>query len=393
MLSGKTVLLGVTGGIAAYKAAALASALVKQHCHVEVILTEHATQFITPLTFEQLTGNRAMVDTFDRNFSHQVEHIALARRTDLVLVAPATANVCAKLAHGLADDMLTTTILACRCPKLIAPAMNTGMFENPVTQDNLDLLRKYGWEVIAPASGRLACGDVGAGKLPEPDILLQYVLRRLALPHDLEGRRGLVTAGPTQEALDPVRCLTNHSTGRMGYAVARAAAALAYFLILTLFPLLMCVNFFIGLLPLSPEDVFSALDSILPRESLSLILDYLDYVSAIPQSQSTPLLLACLFTIGLSASAGLRTLLQTMDELYQVRRINSLHRLVLSVSLSLLFLLTIYLSIVVIFTGEWFFRLLESRLPQALLDLVPLVTLSQLWGWLRYLLLFLLVTN
>ena len=224
MLSGKTVLLGVTGGIAAYKAAALASALVKQHCHVEVILTEHATQFITPLTFEQLTGNRAMVDTFDRNFSHQVEHIALARRTDLVLVAPATANVCAKLAHGLADDMLTTTILACRCPKLIAPAMNTGMFENPVTQDNLDLLRKYGWEVIAPASGRLACGDVGAGKLPEPDILLQYVLRRLALPHDLEGRRVLVTAGPTQEPLDPVRYLTNHSTGKMGYALARAAA-------------------------------------------------------------------------------------------------------------------------------------------------------------------------
>lgn len=173
--------------------------------------------------------------------------------------------------------------------------------------------------------------------------------------------------------------------------VARAAAALAYFLILTLFPLLMCVNFFIGLLPLSPEEVFSALDSILPRESLSLILDYLDYVSAIPQSQSTPLLLACLFTIGLSASAGLRTLLQTMDELYQVLRANSLHRLVLSVALSLLFLLTIYLSIVVIFTGDWFFRLLESRLPQALLDLIPLVTLSQLWGWLRYLLLFLLV--
>lgn len=173
--------------------------------------------------------------------------------------------------------------------------------------------------------------------------------------------------------------------------VARAAAALAYFLILTLFPLLMCVNFFIGLLPLSPEEVFSALDSILPRESLSLILDYLDYVSAIPQSQSTPLLLACLFTIGLSASAGLRTLLQTMDELYQVRHVNSLHRLILSVALSLLFLLTIYLSIAVIFTGEWFFRLLESRLPQALLDLIPLVSLSQLWGWLRYLLLFLLV--
>ena len=223
MLSGKTVLLGVTGGIAAYKAAALASALVKQHCHVEVILTEHATQFITPLTFEQLTGNRAMVDTFDRNFSHQVEHIALARRTDLVLVAPATANVCAKLAHGLADDMLTTTILACRCPKLIAPAMNTGMFENPVTQDNLDLLRKYGWEVIAPASGRLACGAVGAGKLPEPQDLLQYILREIAFPHDLKGKRVLVTAGPTQESLDPVRYLTNHSTGKMGYAIARRA--------------------------------------------------------------------------------------------------------------------------------------------------------------------------
>ena len=180
MLKGKTVLLGVTGGIAAYKAAALASALVKQHCSVEVILTEHATKFIAPLTFEQLTGNRCMVDTFDRNFSHQVEHISLAHRTDLVMVAPATANVCAKLAHGLADDMLTTTVLACSCPKLIAPAMNTGMFENPVTQDNLETLRRYGWEVIAPASGRLACGDVGAGKLPEPEQLLQHILRVLA---------------------------------------------------------------------------------------------------------------------------------------------------------------------------------------------------------------------
>ncbi len=165
MLKGKTILLGVTGGIAAYKAAALASALVKQHAHVEVIMTAHATEFITPLTFEQLTGNRCMVDTFDRNFSHQVEHIALADRTDLVIIAPATANVCAKLAHGLADDMLTTTVLACTCPKLVAPAMNTKMFENPVTQDNLDLLRRYGWEVIAPASGRLACGAVGAGKI------------------------------------------------------------------------------------------------------------------------------------------------------------------------------------------------------------------------------------
>ena len=223
MLSGKTVLLGVTGGIAAYKAAYLASALVKLHAKVEVVMTEHATQFIAPLTFEQLTGRRCMVDTFDRNFSHQVEHIALADRTDLVIIAPATANVCAKLAHGLADDMLTTTVLACTCPKLIAPAMNTHMFENPVTQDNLETLRRYGWEVIAPASGRLACGAVGTGKLPEPDLLLQHILRFLALPHDLEGKRILVTAGPTQESLDPVRYLTNHSTGKMGYAIARIA--------------------------------------------------------------------------------------------------------------------------------------------------------------------------
>lgn len=223
MLKGKTVLLGVTGGIAAYKAAALASALVKQHCAVEVVMTEHATKFVTPLTFEQLTGRRTMVDTFDRNFSHQVEHISLAQRTDLVLVAPATANVCAKLAHGLADDMLTTTILACKCPKLIAPAMNTNMYENPVTQDNLDILRRYGWEVIEPASGRLACGAVGAGKMPEPEDLLQHVLRHLAMPQDMAGMKVLVTAGPTQEALDPVRYLTNHSTGKMGYAIARMA--------------------------------------------------------------------------------------------------------------------------------------------------------------------------
>ena len=223
MLKGKTVLLGVTGGIAAYKAAYLTSALVKLHASVEVVMTRNATEFIAPLTFEQLTGNKVMVDTFDRNFVHQVEHIALADRTDLVMIAPATANVCAKLAHGLADDMLTTTDLACTCPKLIAPAMNTHMYENPVTQDNLDILRRYGWEVIAPASGRLACGAVGAGKLPEPQDLLQYILREIAFPHDLKGKRVLVTAGPTQESLDPVRYLTNHSTGKMGYAIARRA--------------------------------------------------------------------------------------------------------------------------------------------------------------------------
>ena len=224
MLNGKCVLLGVTGGIAAYKAAALASALVKQHCDVQVIMTKNATQFVAPLTFEQLTGNRALTDTFDRNFTRQVEHIAVADRADLVMIAPATANVCAKLAHGLADDMLTTTVLACRCPKLIAPAMNTNMWDNPVTQDNIKTLRHYGWQVISPASGRLACGAVGAGKLPEPEELLEHILRAIALPHDLEGKRVLVTAGPTQEALDPVRYLTNHSSGKMGYAIARMAA-------------------------------------------------------------------------------------------------------------------------------------------------------------------------
>ena len=262
MLKGKTILLGVTGGIAAYKAAALASALVKQHAHVEVVMTAHATEFVSPLTFEQLTGNRCMVNTFDRNFSHQVEHIALADRTDLVVIAPATANVCAKLAHGLADDMLTTTVLACPCPKLIAPAMNTKMFENPVTQDNLDILGKYGWEVIAPASGRLACGAMGAGKLPEPEVLLQHILRRIALPHDLAGKRVLVTAGPTQEALDPVRYLTNHSTGKMGYAVARMAMLRGAEVVLVSGPVSIAPPPFVEMVQVvSAQDMFQAVDA------------------------------------------------------------------------------------------------------------------------------------
>ena len=260
MLKGKTVLLGVTGGIAAYKAAALASALVKQHAAVDVVMTQHATEFITPLTFEQLTGRKVMVDTFDRNFVHQVEHISLAQRTDLVLIAPATANICAKLAHGLADDMLTTTVLACRCPKLIAPAMNTNMYENPVTQDNLDTLRRYGWEVISPASGRLACGAVGPGKLPEPEDLLQYVLRQLALPHDLSGKRILISAGPTQEALDPVRYLTNHSTGKMGYALARMAMLRGAEVTLVSGPVSIAPPPFIRLIPIvSARDMFEAI--------------------------------------------------------------------------------------------------------------------------------------
>lgn len=224
MLKGKTIVLGVTGGIACFKAAALASMLVKQHANVQVIMTENATKFVTPLTFEQLTGRKALTDTFDRNFQHSVEHIAVADRADLVLIAPATANIIAKLAHGLADDMLTTTVLACDCPKAIAPAMNTKMYENPVTQDNLSTLRRYGWEVAEPASGHLACGTEGKGRLPEPEELLELCLHAIAREKDLRGRRVLVTAGPTREALDPVRYLTNRSSGRMGYAIAKAAA-------------------------------------------------------------------------------------------------------------------------------------------------------------------------
>lgn len=269
MLKGKTVLLGVSGGIAAYKAAALASALVKQHAAVEVVMTKNATEFVTPLTFEQLTGRRIMVDTFDRNFSHQVEHIALAERTDLVIVAPATANVCAKFAHGLADDMLTTTVLACRCPKLIAPAMNTNMFENPVTQDNLKLLEHYGWEIIPPASGRLACGAVGKGKLPEPEVLLDYVMRFLAMPHDLEGKRVLVTAGPTQEALDPVRYLTNHSSGRMGCAIAKMAMLRGADVTLVCGPLSVAPPPFVKTVNVvSAQDMFDAVTALAPKSDL-----------------------------------------------------------------------------------------------------------------------------
>lgn len=224
MLKGKTIVLGVTGGIACYKACELASLLVKQHADVQVIMTENATKFVTPVTFEQLTGNKALTDTFDRNFVHSVEHIAVADRADMVIIAPATANIIAKLAHGIADDMLTTTVLACRCPKAIAPSMNTGMLENPVTQDNIETLRHYGWEIIEPDSGRLACGAVGKGKLPAPERLLESVLHTAAHDKDMTGLNVLVTAGPTREALDPVRYLTNHSTGKMGYAIANAAS-------------------------------------------------------------------------------------------------------------------------------------------------------------------------
>ena len=223
MLEGKTVLLGVTGSIAAYKIASLASALKKRHADVHVLMTENATNFINPITFETLTGNKCLVDTFDRNFQFQVEHVSIAKKADVVMIAPASANVIGKLAHGIADDMLTTTIMACKCKKFISPAMNTNMFENPVVQDNLKILEHYGYEVIAPASGYLACGDTGAGKMPEPETLLAYIERETACEKDLKGKKILVTAGPTQEAIDPVRYITNHSSGKMGYAIAKTA--------------------------------------------------------------------------------------------------------------------------------------------------------------------------
>ena len=223
MLKGKTVLLGVTGSIAAYKIAYLASALKKLHAQVHVLMTQNATNFINPITFETLTGNKCLVDTFDRNFQFSVEHVSIAKQADVVMIAPASANVICKLAHGIADDMLTTTIMACKCKKIVSPAMNTNMYENPIVQDNLAILQHYGYEVIEPASGYLACGDTGAGKMPEPEMLLDYILREIAKEKDLLGRKVLVTAGPTQEAIDPVRYITNHSSGKMGYALAKAA--------------------------------------------------------------------------------------------------------------------------------------------------------------------------
>ena len=223
MLKGKTVLLGVTGSIAAYKIASLASALKKLHADVHVLMTQNATNFINPITFESLTGNKCLVDTFDRNFQFQVEHVSIAKKADVVMIAPASANVIGKLAHGIADDMLTTTVMACKCKKYISPAMNTNMFENPIVQDNLKTLEHYGYEVIQPASGYLACGDTGAGKMPEPETLLAYIEKEIAREKDLQGKKILVTAGPTQEAIDPVRYITNHSSGKMGYAIAKAA--------------------------------------------------------------------------------------------------------------------------------------------------------------------------
>ena len=262
MLKGKTVILGVTGSIAAYKAANLASMLKKQHADVHVIMTKNATQFMNPITFESLTGNKCLVDTFDRNFQFQVEHVALAKRADLAIVAPATANIMAKLAHGLADDMLTTTLLACRCPRLIAPAMNTRMYENPVTQDNMDILRKYGFRIIEPAVGHLACGDTGAGKLPPETLLLECILDEIAMEKDMKGLHVLITAGPTMEAIDPVRFISNHSTGKMGYALARVCRRRGAEVTLVSGKTNLEVPYGVTLVPVtSAQDMFEAVSS------------------------------------------------------------------------------------------------------------------------------------
>ena len=267
MLKNKYVVLGVTGSIAAYKAASLASALIKLHCDVQVIMTANAANFIHPVTFETLTGRKCLLDTFDRNFSFEVEHISVAKRADLVLVAPASANVIGKLAHGIADDMLTTTLMACTCPKLISPAMNTAMYENPVLQDNLRLLEKYGYQIIEPASGHLACGDSGKGKMPEPDELLSWVLKEIAYKKDLTGKKILVTAGPTQESIDPVRFITNHSSGKMGYAIARAAMLRGADVTLVTGPVSIAPPPFVRVVPvLSAEDMFQAVTSVSDRQ-------------------------------------------------------------------------------------------------------------------------------
>ena len=262
MLAGKTVLLCVSGSIAAYKIAYLASALKKLKADVHVLMTRNATNFINPITFETLTGNKCLVDTFDRNFEFSVEHVSLAKAADVVLVAPASANVIAKLAHGLADDMLTTTVLACTCKKIISPAMNTRMFENPITQDNLKICEHYGMEVISPASGYLACGDTGAGKMPEPEVLLQYILKEVQYEKDLKGKKILLTAGPTREAIDPVRYITNHSTGKMGYAIAKTAALRGADVTLVSGPAEVEPPMFVNFVPVvTAKDMFEAVTS------------------------------------------------------------------------------------------------------------------------------------
>lgn len=269
MLKGKTVVLGVTGSIAAYKIANLASMLVKQHAEVHVIMTENATNFINPITFETLTNHKCLVETFDRNFQFHVAHVSLAQQADVMLIAPASANIIAKLAHGIADDMLSTTALACTAPILVSPAMNTRMYENPITQDNLDTLRKYNFTVIEPASGFLACRDSGAGKMPSETVLFDYILREIACPKDLSGKNLLVTAGPTQEAIDPVRFISNHSTGKMGYAIARRAMLRGASVTLVSGPTAIDPPPFVEVIPVvSAKDMYDAVTKHAPNQDI-----------------------------------------------------------------------------------------------------------------------------
>lgn len=269
MLKNKTVLLGVTGSIAAYKAATLASMLKKQHANVHVIMTKNACQFINPITFESLTGNKCLVDTFDRNFEFQVEHISIAKAADVAIVAPASANVIGKMANGIADDMLTTTLLACKCKIIVAPAMNSRMYENPIVQRNLSVLKEYNVEIAEPAVGYLACGDTGQGKMLEPAVLLEYILKEIAYEKTLEGKNVLVTAGPTQEAIDPVRYITNHSTGKMGYEVAKSAMRKGAKVTLISGQTFLTPPLFIKTIPVwSAQDMFEAVKNELPNADI-----------------------------------------------------------------------------------------------------------------------------
>lgn len=286
MLKGKCVVLAVTGSIAAYKIASLASMLKKLHADVQVLMTKNAENFINPITFETLTGNKCLVDTFDRNFQYNVEHVALAKKADVVLIAPASANCIGKLAHGIADDMLTTTIMACRCKKILAPAMNTNMFENPIVQDNLKVLEHYGYEIVESAYGYLACGDTGQGKMPEPELLLQHILRECAYEKDLKGKKILVTAGPTQEPIDPVRYITNHSTGKMGYAIAKVCMQRGAEVTLVSGPVNIPAPPFVTVVPvISAEDMFREVTKRAPKQDIIIkaaaVADYCPkYVSA-----------------------------------------------------------------------------------------------------------------
>ena len=269
MLKGKTVVLGVTGSIAAYKIANLASMLIKQHCDVHVIMTENATNFINPITFETLTNNKCLVETFDRNFQFHVAHVSLAQKADLMLIAPASANIIAKLAHGIADDMLSTTALACNAPILVSPAMNTRMYENAITQDNIETLRKYNFTVIEPDTGMLACRDVGAGKMPSETVLMDYILKEIACEKDLYGKRILITAGPTQEAIDPVRFISNHSTGKMGYAIARRAMLRGADVTLVTGPVAITPPPFVNVISVdSAKDMFEAVTSLANNQDI-----------------------------------------------------------------------------------------------------------------------------